>query len=136
VRGDCAGVAQWLDAGAGIHAPRVPGGRLVGEGVSQAYQIGCAPRDSALVPDIVSLCRSRGLAVSLLVLLSSMLGCPIGIRWEEVRSGMLRRKDSVGGKHASRAPDEGSRLAAATAWLAFAASVIGLLTALLALHVF
>jgi hypothetical protein len=40
----------------------------------------------------------------------------------------------VPGKRASRAP-EGARLAAATAWLTFAASVVGLLTALLALHV-
>jgi hypothetical protein len=40
------------------------------------------------------------------------------------------------GKHkASRGPGDGSRLAVATAWLTFAASVVGLITALLALHV-
>jgi hypothetical protein len=38
----------------------------------------------------------------------------------------------VPGKHVSRAP-EGARLGAATAWLTFAASAVGLVTALLLL---
>jgi hypothetical protein len=46
---------------------------------------------------------------------------------------MGEKGSRVPGKHASRAPD-GARLAAATAWLTFVASVVGLVTALLALH--
>jgi hypothetical protein len=47
---------------------------------------------------------------------------------------MGEKNSRVPGKHASRAPD-GTRLAVATAWLTFVASVVGLITALLALHV-
>jgi hypothetical protein len=39
----------------------------------------------------------------------------------------------VPGKHASRGPDREPRLAWVTAWLTFAASVLGLVTALLLL---